>query len=233
MKSSEIKIFSFILVIAVVLVGFAVAPVLLQKKRASEMNIPIAKPTLNRQLLVTPGAHVRGSAKAPITIVEFSDFQCPSCHDGAPVVEDLILNKKKNEVNLVFHHFQVKPQHIYSEVLSCAAEAAAEQGKFWEMHDVLFNKQKDLIASSSQEQIQVQIREIAKALGLDMMLFDTYMVKKSGAAIFAEDNKLGVSLGLAGTPTYFVIDPAGKVVQYNTTTALQDWAAGKPPVSKK
>jgi protein-disulfide isomerase len=223
-KSSEIKIFGIILIFALILVGVAVMPLLLRRGDMQDLEKPVDRPKLNREILVTPGTHLKGDAKAHTTIVVFSDFQCPSCRESVPVVEE-IMQKKKGQVNEVYHHFQVKPEHNFSQALSRAAEAAGKQGKFWEMHDILFNRQKELVAAGNEDQLLTQIRQYAKSIGLDMIQFDAVMAKKDDSQ-FKKDMDLGIGIGLIGTPSYFVIDPNGKVKQYNSTAGLRLWADG-------
>jgi protein-disulfide isomerase len=224
-KSSEKKIFSCILVVAVILVGLAVTPAIYQSILEGRRSQP--QPTKwTRAQLMPPGTPIRGDEKAKTTIVVFSDFQCPSCANGAPVLKKII-EDKKGEVNEAFHHFQVKPDHKFSPILSMAAEAAGQQGKFWEMHDILFEKQKDLVASSGNDQLVMQLRHHANQLGLDMMKFDLDMKKMVGKKRFEEDNKLGERVYISSTPNYFIIKPDGSVTKYESTPALQKWAEGK------
>lgn len=224
MKSSETRIFTIILIVAVVLVGFAVYPILSGGGIKPPPPPPPGPTTYHRDMFVKPGVHWRGDRRANTTIVVFSDFQCPSCAEGVPTVEE-ILSKKKGVVNMLFHHFQIRPDHNYSRILSRAAEAAGAQGddEFWKMHDLLFQRQKDLVSSADDKEIAGKLRDLAKELNLDMIKFDATMAKKNDDP-FELGNEIGMNVELRGTPTYFVIDPTGLVSRYNTTPQLQEWA---------
>src|SRR5262245_11239921 len=86
------------------------------------------------------GAHVRGPQDATITLVEFGDYQCPSCGYYSPIVNE-VLRRYPKDVRLEFHHFPLIQIHQFAMPAALAAEAAGEQGKFWEMHDMLYAKQ--------------------------------------------------------------------------------------------
>ena len=211
------KIFSAILIVAIILVGFALAPMFLGTKEPP----PAPPPQINRALLAPPGSHLRGDPKAPTTIVVFSDFQCPSCKDGVPILHK-ILKENPGKINEVFHHFQAKPDHVYAQLLARASEAAAKQGMFWEMHDKIYEKQKDLTQGRYPE-VQVKLKAIAKSIGLDAMKYDVAMSAEDDRP-FREGNALGLKAAIAGTPAYFVIDPNGKVTPYRSNMEIQGWA---------
>jgi protein-disulfide isomerase len=223
-KSSEVKIFSIILVIALILVGLAIWP-MMQPNTGVERTKPVPEPSLKRSDLVSPNTHIKGDEKAPTTIVVFSDFQCPSCKEAAPAV-DIFLAERKGQVNCAFRHFQIKPEHKLARVLSRTVEAAGKQGKFWEMHDAVFQQQKEIVAAGSEDRAVSKVREIAKTIGLDMFKYDTAMAQKDDSQ-FEQDVKAGEKVKLSGTPTYFIIDPQGKVTRYNTIRLLREWADGE------
>jgi protein-disulfide isomerase len=217
LKSSEVKIFSAILVVAVILVGFALAPTFRGEKGPPP---PPPKPEIDRSLLVPPGSHLRGDPNAPTTVVVFSDFQCPMCKDGVPILRKIV-EENAGKVNEVFHHFQAKPDHVYAQLLARASEAAAKQGKFWEMHDKIYEKQKELTQGRYPE-VQVKLKAIAKSIGLDVMKYDVAMSAEDNKP-FEEGNALGVKAEIPGTPSYFVIDPQGKVTHYMSNMEIQGW----------
>ena len=104
----------------------------------------------------------RGPSGAPVTIVEYGDFECPNCKQAAPAVA-LLLRRFTGRVRLVFRHFPLEEVHPHALIAAEAAEAARGQGRFWEMHDLLF---------AHQPHFQVhQLRELAQGLGLDMRRF--------------------------------------------------------------
>jgi protein-disulfide isomerase len=139
-------------------------------------------------------APVRGDAKAKVTIVEFSDFQCPFCSRGAKTVE-AVLEKYKGKVKVAFKH-QPLPFHPQAKPAAKAALAAGEQGKFWEMHDKMFGNQKELAPE--------KYEEWAKELGLNMSKFKEAMASAKYDAMIDADSQFGTSVGAGGTPTFFI-----------------------------
>ncbi len=152
---------------------------------------------------------VRGKADAPVTIVEFSDFQCPFCARSNPIVEG-VLAKYPDKVNYVYKHFPLA-FHAAARPAAIASMAAQDQGKFWEMHDVLFANQATLDAA--------KMEEYAKQAGLDLARF-----KKDLDAKKAEYEKrvdaelaLGQSVDVRGTPTLYV---GGRKVRVRTVEGM-------------
>lgn len=146
-----------------------------------------------RQIDVTDRP-VWGNPRAPVTVVVFADFQCPHCRAEAPVLRRAV-DKFSGRAKLVFKHFPLR-MHPQAKQAAIAAEAARAQGKFWEMHDLLFAHQDDL----SDERIM----ELAKQLGLDMTKFEADFRSEKARARVDEDRAEGEKLEIAGTPTVFV-----------------------------
>jgi protein-disulfide isomerase len=136
----------------------------------------------------------RGPETAPITLVEFSDFQCPYCRQAAPELERLVDRRAPN-VRLVFKHYPLS-MHAHALDAARAAAAAAKQGKFWEMHDVLFSRQGDLERAS--------LTRYAEEIGLDAERFATDFESAEVNAAVEADLELGRRLGVDATPTIFV-----------------------------
>lgn len=163
-------------------------------KRASELETAIK------------GLPTRGNPNAPITVVEFSDFQCPYCSRGAQTVEQL-LAKYPNDIRFVFMHFPLN-FHPWAMPAAVAANCAAAQKPeaFWTLHDAYFKNQKDI----TPQNVMDKSREYLKDSGIDMGKFvacaedkDTEEFKKMSAAVNA-DMGLGGRLGVSGTPGFFV-----------------------------
>jgi len=150
-------------------------------------------PALAAQLLVSPVAS-QGAANAPLTIVEFTDFQCPFCRASVGPLEQFMAARGR-EVHWIFRAFPLD-FHPDAELAAEAAFAAGEQGKFWPMHDLLFAHQ-----SALKEE---DLRGYAKQLGLDMKVFDQALAMHKFAGQIAADRALGVKAGVNGTPTFFV-----------------------------
>jgi protein-disulfide isomerase len=148
---------------------------------------------------------VKGEKDAPITIVEFSDFQCPFCARATPIVAE-VLKKYPGKVNYVFKHYPL-PFHPAARPAAMASMAAQEQGKFWEMHDVLFQNQATLDGG--------KLEEYAKQAGLDVARFkkDLETKKAEYEKRIDAEMTLGQNVDVRGTPTHYV---GGKKVRVRT-----------------
>ena len=144
--------------------------------------------------------HVRGNPQATVTVVEYGDFQCPACAAYAPVGEQLV-EEYGDRVQFVFRHFPLKSVHPNAVAGARAAEAAAKQGKFWEMHDVLYANQSAWANLSNPTD---QFVAFAEALELNVEQFkadlDSKEVKDRVEADFDSAN----NAGLNGTPSFFI-----------------------------
>ncbi|MBP1740978.1 MAG: oxidoreductase [Deltaproteobacteria bacterium] len=140
------------------------------------------------------GAPFKGAADAPVTIVIFTDFQCPYCARIAPVL-DQVFEKNRGKVKLVFKNFPLN-SHQFARRAAAAALAAGKQGKFWEMHDRLFQNYNRLNEQVLQEQ--------AQQLGLDMLKFEKDMNDPQITQVINQDLQDGAKAGVRGTPTIYV-----------------------------
>jgi diadenylate cyclase len=139
--------------------------------------------------------HARGPATAPVTLVEYGDFECPYCGRTYPVVKEL-RERLGDRLRFVFRHFPLDSVHLHARRAAEAAEAAAAQGRFWEMHDLLFANQEDLDDES--------LRRYATGLGLDLARFESDLAERRHAPRVREDRLDGERSGVEGTPTFFV-----------------------------
>jgi protein-disulfide isomerase len=137
----------------------------------------------------------RGAAAAPVTIVEFSDFQCPFCARYTPVLSR-ILAAYPSQVRLLYRYYPLTPIHPNAQKAAEAAVCADKQGKFWEMHDTLFAEQGALDVTA--------LKEKAKRLGLDSAPFDECLDGGKALDVISADVKAGLKLGLDATPASFV-----------------------------
>jgi Na+/H+ antiporter NhaA len=139
--------------------------------------------------------HIRGPVKnALVTLVEYGDFECPYCGQAEPAVRELI--KEYGELRFVFRHLPLTDVHPHAQLAAEAAEAAAEQGAFWEMHDTLMDHQGAL-----------SIRDLigyAAGLSLDVQRFGSDLRRHLGAARIAEDIDSADLASVSGTPTFFI-----------------------------
>ena len=138
-----------------------------------------------------------GTKGAPFEVVVYSDFQCPYCR-AAAMAFNAFLEKNPTQLHLYFKHFPLR-QHPFAEKAAAAAEAARLQGKFWQMHDLIFNNQTSLSDES--------FMEYAGMLGLDVERFHKDMRSDAVAARIASDRAEGEALGLDGTP-FLVVNGA-------------------------
>ncbi|NJK88283.1 MAG: DsbA family protein [Myxococcales bacterium] len=139
-------------------------------------------------------AYVQGPDDALVTIVEFSDFQCPYCSRVGPTLEQISKDYGK-DVRIAFKHNPL-PFHREAPLASEYALAAGEQGKFWEMHDKLFENQKALKKED--------LDKYATELGLDLAKIEAYVASGKGKEIIRKDQELARQIGANGTPTFFV-----------------------------
>ncbi|MEV7962984.1 DsbA family protein [Oerskovia paurometabola] len=165
--------------------------------------------------LVPPDAHVFGALDALdalVTIVEFGDFECPYCHDAAPVLRTVV-EESGGQVRLVFRHFPLFEVHPYALTAALAAEAAGAQGRFWEMHDLLFAHQDRLD--------DVGLAHWAQKLGLDGASVVGDAAQQHGDAV-ERDYLAGTALGVRGTPTLYVegVRYRGRVTEDGVRSAV-------------
>ena len=143
---------------------------------------------------------VLGNPNAPVTIVEFSDYQCPFCQRGATTLKELY-TKYPNDVRIVFKNYPL-PFHQEAPAASKAALAAAEQGKYWEMHDKLFDNYKDFKANA--QDMKSFGAKLAQEIGLDVEKFKADFDKPDFEKMIQDDMALGNKIGVRGTPHFFI-----------------------------
>lgn len=142
----------------------------------------------------TEGFPTRGAPMAPVTIVEFSDFECPFCGRAHPLLTEL-MRELDGQVKVVFRHYPLSG-HPRAMPAARAAVAAGQQGKFWEMTDLLFEHQRALEDDD--------LERYAQQLGLDMERFHTDLHSPETQAAVERDREEGRRLGIEGTPTFFI-----------------------------
>lgn len=145
--------------------------------------------------LLLRNSPVTGSPSQKIIMAEFSDFECPYCSKAQAVVKEFMA-RNQNEVTLVYKHFPLTEIHAQAEPAALASWSAMQQGKFWEYHDALFEQQSKL-----GEELYL---ELAKNLKLDVSKFNRDRASAEAKAAIKKDFELGKSLGVRGTPSFFV-----------------------------
>jgi len=144
---------------------------------------------------VTERDHSLGPADAPITIVEYGDYECPDCLNAVPIIRESrsILGDR---VRFVFRHFPQSSIHPHASIAAEAAEAAADQGKFWEMHEALFAHQKELA--------EIDLSHLALTLGLEIYKFETSRTSEQHHRRVLADYESGLRGGVNKTPSLFI-----------------------------
>lgn len=155
----------------------------------------------------------QGADDAPITVVEFADFECPHCRVAATVLEGLI-ERYPGKVRVAYKFFPLT-SHPNGELAARAAVAAMRQGKFWEMHALLFGKQGSLEPSI--------FEKFAKEIGLDMNRFKVDFTSKETIERVARDRKEGEDLDIAGTPAIYVNGRLYDLRKFDLKDDLTDW----------
>ncbi|MBP9701512.1 MAG: DsbA family protein [Candidatus Pacebacteria bacterium] len=157
-----------------------------------------AKTTGLLKVPVTAQDWQKGATSSDIVLVEYSDFQCPACAAFEPVIKEIVAEFPK--LTFVYRHFPLIMIHQNADLAAGASEAAGNQGKFWEMHDLLFEKQKDWeFATTSQI-----FSDYAATLQLDIEKFNTDITSTETRKKINEMYRGGVQAGVSGTPTFFL-----------------------------
>lgn len=187
-----------LLALAIGTVAILVGGAFLFNKSDSTKSPETAK-VYSSELLVNSQTYHRGSDNPKVTIVEFGDFQCPACGASEPIVEE-VLNQYKDSVSFVFRHFPLE-QHKNAFNAARAVEAAGEQGKFWELHDLLYAKQDEW---GERDNAMTLIEGYAKELGLDMDKFKKAISEKKYDDRINQGLTDGTAVGVNATPTFYV-----------------------------
>ena len=141
-------------------------------------------------------ARVRGDPKAPVTIVEFADFQCPFCKKAQATLKEL-LTKYNGNVKLAYRDFPMRTLHPQAQVAAEAGHCAGEQGKFWEYHDALF-------ATDQPKLDETGLTATARSVALDEKSFSSCLAAGKFKAEIEQDVQDGTKAGVAGTPSFFI-----------------------------
>ena len=176
-------------IIALVVVLFGAWKMTTVEKKPEAVNVS-----------VTTNDRVKGPEKAKNTIVEYSDFQCPSCKAHQPLISEL-LKKHPKDLKIIYRPFPLVTIHQNARISAQVAEAASLQGKFWEMHDLLFENQEDW---GEEKKPMKKFESFAKELKLDMVKFKKDIESKEVIDKVDGDMQSGNSIGVGATPTFIV-----------------------------
>ncbi len=167
----------------------------------------------------------RGSSSAPVTIVEWADFECPHCRHAAPLFEKAV-EAHPGKVRLVYKFYPLQA-HVHGESAARAAVAAMKQGKFWEMHHTLFEHQESMEPRD--------IEKYAKEIGLDFAKWKADWESEATADRVSRDRKQGDAVNISGTPTVYINGREYDLTKFDMEDDLSDWinlevelASGQP-----
>jgi protein-disulfide isomerase len=150
---------------------------------------------MSLSVAVGAGDHAQGPEDAPVTLVEYGDYQCPYCADMHSMIQS-IAAKMGNKLRFVFRHMPLNEVHPYAQYAAEAAEAAAAQGKFWEMHAAIYEQQSDLGSDL--------LHQLAMRLGLDIPRFEADLDARRYRPRVKRDFMGGMRSGVASTPAFFI-----------------------------
>lgn len=200
------RLLPFAIIIIVLGAGLAVG---LYLKRSGEENVKAIPPSSppaadgSAPVAAVPGAepaHARGPANAPVTIEEFADLQCSACGGLYPVLKT-IESEFGPRVRVIFREFPLTPPHDHAVTAAQAAEAAGLQGRFWEMHDVLYENQETWAKAFDVRPI---FEDYARKLGMDVERFKNDQTNEVVETRIFLDGRRGHSLGVKSTPTIYL-----------------------------
>lgn len=188
---------------AIIIAGALIAGALIYTKSPQSQSADISGTFGTKQegensgveLAVVEGDHVKGNPDASVTIIEYSDFECPFCSRFHPTLNQ-VLNDYPNDVRLVYRHFPLDSIHAEARPSAEASECANEQGKFWEFADGLFENQSKLG--------KVFYSELAQNIGLNVGQFEECVLSRKYKDRVEADFQEGIKLGVTGTPGSFI-----------------------------
>jgi protein-disulfide isomerase len=150
---------------------------------------------MNLSVAVVKGDHAQGPEDAPVTLVEYGDYQCPYCADMQPTIKS-IAKIMGPQLRFVFRHMPLLEMHPYAQHAAEAAEAAGAQGKFWEMHEAIFQQQSELGSDL--------LHQLALRMKLNIEQFSADLEARRYRPRVKRDFMGGMRSGVAGTPTFFI-----------------------------
>lgn len=150
-----------------------------------------------------PSNHVYGNEQGIVTLTEYGDFECPACGSFYPMVAQ-VKEKFKDQLRFEFKHFPLVQIHPNATTAHRAAQAAANQGKFWEMHDILYERQNSWSANSGVSNPSAVFEQYAREIGLDIDKYTADVTSSEVLAVINADIEVGKGLGTTSTPTFYL-----------------------------
>ncbi len=189
-KKQKFQIVAFLFLIVLIVAGFVIMAIRL-KNGSNQPLLPVSA--------IVASDQIKGDREAKIILIEYSDFQCPACAAYAPIVKQ-IAEEFKDSAVFVYRHFPLS-QHKNAELAALAAEAAGKQGKFWEMHDLIFENQNEWSESQIAEELFVKY---ATELNINIGQFKNDLISKEIKDKVKNDLRSGEKNGVNSTPTFFL-----------------------------
>ena len=194
-NKQSIRVMAFWGVSALVLGGMIFGMV-----KIASHNSPNNKIPLSLTSAVIESDRIRGNKEAKVVLTEYSDFQCPACASYHQIVRQMH-NDFGDKLAIVYKHFPLRQTHANAQIAALSSEAAGKQNKFWEMHDMLFENQKNWESEKNAKEIFI---EYALKLGLNLEQFRQDLESKEVKDKVEADYQSGVKAGVNHTPTFFV-----------------------------
>lgn len=195
------KFWIFFVILVIAVFGFAIS----SSNKNSNTSRKVEDPTQ-----VQADDHVRGKADSKVYFITYGDFECPSCNAWEPELQK-IKEEYKDKVAFIFRHFPLTDKHVNALAAARASEAAGKQGKFWEMHDLLYARWGEW--KGDNKSAQAKFEAYAEELGLDMTKFKTDYESEAVADRINSDLVTASKVGAKGTPTFLIngeiVEPGG------------------------
>lgn len=185
------------LIVVVVIIGSVFGIVkLASKSQVSNSGSNTSALTISA---INDNENVKGNKEAKVSLIEYSDFQCPACGSYYPILKK-VAEDMGEQVQFAYRHFPL-PQHKNAKLAATVAEAAGKQGKFWEMHNLIFQNQSDW---SEEKNAAIIFARYAQDLNLDLARFRADIASDEIKAKIENDYKSGVKVGVNSTPSFFL-----------------------------
>lgn len=200
MKKKGIKKYlPTILIVAaiVIVIGFVVYAM----TRSDSSGTTATQPATAEDVAAISQGHTTGNASAKVVVTEFGDYQCPVCGTWYPYIHNTFLPQYQDKVAFVFKNFPLTQVHKNAQISAQAAEAAGLQGKFWEMHNKLYETQTEW---SEQSDPSGKFADYAGQIGINVNQFKSDLNSQKVKDIVQKDADLATKLNLQGTPTFFI-----------------------------
>ncbi len=198
-KQGMKKYLPTILIVAgiVVVIGFVVYAM----TRSDSSSTTTIQPATAEDVAAISQGHTIGNANAKVVVTEFGDYQCPVCGTWHPYLQNTFLPQYQDKVAFVFKNFPLTQVHKNAQISAQAAEAAGLQGKFWEMHNKLYETQSEW---SEQSDPSGKFADYAGQIGLNVNQFKSDLNSQTVKDIVQKDADLATKLNIQGTPTFFI-----------------------------